>query len=176
MIDSIEDATDSINELIKNMNLYDDNGNLLSNWKKILASAGTSVDDIVSNIIKTLSARGYNFTDPKFNSGNSVIDSKYKDLISTEDVIDMDLLNSLKSAQQQKTIDLKTYIPDYASIFAKAIQNMPTNNTTTQTTSITYQLNGDFIMPNIHDDAKLDDFIKDLNSLSSKAEQRINKI
>lgn len=176
LIDSIEDATDSINELIKNMNLYDDNGNLLSNWKKILASAGTSVDDIVSNIIKTLSARGYNFTDPKFNSGNSVIDSKYKDLISTEDVIDMDLLNSLKSAQQQKTIDLKTYIPDYASIFAKAIQNMPTNNTTTQTTSITYQLNGDFIMPNIHDDAKLDDFIKDLNSLSSKAEQRINKI
>lgn len=176
LIDSIEDATDSINELIKNMNLYDDNGKLLSNWKEILASAGTSVDDIVSNIIKTLSARGYNFTDPKFNSGNSVIDSKYKDLISTEDVIDMDLLNSLKSAQQQKTIDLKTYIPDYASIFAKAIQNMPTNNTTTQTTSITYQLNGDFIMPNIHDDAKLDDFIKDLNSLSSKAEQRINKI
>ena len=53
---------------------------------------------------------------------------------------------------------------------------MPTNNTTTQTTSITYQLNGDFIMPNIHDDAKLDDFIKDLNSLSSKAEQRINRI
>ncbi|CDF43789.1 putative uncharacterized protein [Roseburia sp. CAG:182] len=176
LIDSIEDATDSINELIKNMNLYDDNGNLLSNWKEILASAGTSVDDIVSNIIKTLSARGYNFTDPKFNSGNSVIDSKYKDLISTEDVVDMDLLNSLKSAQQQKTIDLKTYIPDYASIFAKAIQNMPTNNTTTQTTSITYQLNGDFIMPNIHDDAKLDDFIKDLNSLSSKAEQRINRI
>lgn len=176
LIDSIEDATDSIKELIKNMNLYDDNGNLLSNWKEILASAGTSVDDIVSNIIKTLSARGYNFTDPKFNSGNSVIDSKYKDLISTEDVIDMDLLNSLKSAQQQKTIDLKTYIPDYASIFAKAIQNMPTNNTTTQTTSITYQLNGDFIMPNIHDDAKLDDFIKDLNSLSSKAEQRINRI
>lgn len=176
LIDSIEDATDSINELIKNMNLYDDNGKLLSNWKEILASAGTSVDDIVSNIIKTLSARGYNFTDPKFNSGNSVIDSKYKDLISTEDVIDMDLLNSLKSAQQQKTIDLKTYIPDYASIFAKAIQNMPTNNTTTQTTSITYQLNGDFIMPNIHDDAKLDDFIKDLNSLSSKAEQRINRI
>ena len=176
LIDSIEDATDSIKELIKNMNLYDDNGNLLSNWKEILASAGTSVDDIVSNIIKTLSARGYNFTDPKFNSGNSVIDSKYKDLISTEDVVDMDLLNSLKSAQQQKTIDLKTYIPDYASIFAKAIQNMPTNNTTTQTTSITYQLNGDFIMPNIHDDAKLDDFIKDLNSLSSKAEQRINKI
>lgn len=176
LIDSIEDATDSINELIKNMNLYDDNGKLLSNWKEILASAGTSVDDIVSNIIKTLSARGYNFTDPKFNSGNSVIDSKYKDLISTEDVVDMDLLNSLKSAQQQKTIDLKTYIPDYASIFAKAIQNMPTNNTTTQTTSITYQLNGDFIMPNIHDDAKLDDFIKDLNSLSSKAEQRINRI
>lgn len=176
LIDSIEDATDSIKELIKNMNLYDDNGKLLSNWKEIIASAGTSVDDIVSNIIKTLSARGYNFTDPKFNSGNSVIDSKYKDLISTEDVVDMDLLNSLKSAQQQKTIDLKTYIPDYASIFAKAIQNMPTNNTTTQTTSITYQLNGDFIMPNIHDDAKLDDFIKDLNSLSSKAEQRINKI
>lgn len=176
LIDSIEDATDSIKELIKNMNLYDDNGKLLSNWKEILASAGTSVDDIVSNIIKTLSARGYNFTDPKFNSGNSVIDSKYKDLISTEDVVDMDLLNSLKSAQQQKTIDLKTYIPDYASIFSKAIQNMPTNNTTTQTTSITYQLNGDFIMPNIHDDAKLDDFIKDLNSLSSKAEQRINRI
>lgn len=176
LIDSIEDATDSIKELIKNMNLYDDNGNLLSNWKEILASAGTSVDNIVSNIIKTLSARGYNFADPKFNSGNSVIDSKYKDLISTEDVVDMDLLNSLKSAQQQKTIDLKTYIPDYASIFAKAIQNMPTNNTTTQTTSITYQLNGDFIMPNIHDDAKLDDFIKDLNSLSSKAEQRINRI
>lgn len=176
LIDSIEDATDSIKELIKNMNLYDDNGKLLSNWKEILASAGTSVDDIVSNIIKTLSARGYNFTDPKFNSGNSVIDSKYKDLISTEDVVDMDLLNSLKSAQQQKTIDLKTYVPDYTSIFAKAIQNMPTNNTTTQTTSITYQLNGDFIMPNIHDDAKLDDFIKDLNSLSSKAEQRINRI
>lgn len=176
LIDSIEDATDSIKELIKNMNLYDDNGKLLSNWKEILASAGTSVDDIVSNIIKTLSARGYNFTDPKFNSGNSVIDSKYKDLISTEDVVDMDLLNSLKSAQQQKTIDLKTYIPDYTSTFAKAIQNMPTNNTTTQTTSITYQLNGDFIMPNIHDDAKLDDFIKDLNSLSSKAEQRINRI
>lgn len=176
LIDSIEDATDSIKELIKNMNLYDDNGKLLSNWKEILASTGTSVDDIVSNIIKTLSARGYNFTDPKFNSGNSVIDSKYKDLISTEDVVDMDLLNSLKSAQQQKTIDLKTYIPDYTSIFAKAIQNMPTNNTTTQTTSVTYQLNGDFIMPNIHDDAKLDDFIKDLNSLSSKAEQRINRI
>ena len=176
LIDSIEDATDSINELIKNMNLYDDNGKILSNWKEILASAGTSVDDIVSNIIKTLSARGYNFTDPKFNSGNSVIDSKYKDLISTEDVVDMDLLNSLKSAQQQKTIDLKTYVPDYTSTFAKAIQNMPTNNTTTQTTSITYQLNGDFIMPNIHDDAKLDDFIKDLNSLSSKAEQRINRI
>lgn len=176
LIDSIEDAIDSIKELIKNMNLYDDNGKLLSNWKEILASTGTSVDDIVSNIIKTLSARGYNFTDPKFNSGNSVIDSKYKDLISTEDVVDMDLLNSLKSAQQQKTIDLKTYIPDYTSIFAKAIQNMPTNNTTTQTTSVTYQLNGDFIMPNIHDDAKLDDFIKDLNSLSSKAEQRINRI
>lgn len=174
LIDSIEDATDSINELIKNMNLYDDNGNLLSNWKEILASAGTSVDDIVSNIIKTLSARGYNFTDPKFNSGNSVVDSKYKDLISVEDVVDRDLLNSLKLAQQQNLIDFKSYLPDYTDTLAKSIRNISSNNT--QTTSITYQLNGDFIMPNIHDDAKLDDFIKDLNSLSSKAEQRINRI
>lgn len=174
LIDSIEDATDSINELIKNMNLYDDNGNLLSNWKEILASAGTSVDDIVSNIIKTLNARGYNFTDPKFNSGNSVIDSKYKDLISVEDVVDRDLLNSLKLAQQQNLIDFKSYLPDYTDTLAKSIRNISSNNT--QTTNVTYQLNGDFIMPNIHDDAKLDDFIKDLNSLSSKAEQRVNRI
>ena len=174
LIDSIEDATDSINELIKNMNLYDDNGNLLSNWKEILASAGTSVDDIVSNIIKTLSARGYNFTDPKFNSGNSVVDSKYKDLISVEDVVDRDLLNSLKLAQQQNLIDFKSYLPDYTDTLAKSIRNISSNNT--QTTNVTYQLNGDFIMPNIHDDAKLDDFIKDLNSLSSKAEQRVNRI
>lgn len=174
LIDSIEDAIDSINELIKNMNLYDDNGNLLSNWKEILASAGTSVDDIVSNIIKTLNARGYNFTDPKFNSGNSVIDSKYKDLISVEDVVDRDLLNSLKLAQQQNLIDFKSYLPDYTDTLAKSIRNISSNNT--QTTNVTYQLNGDFIMPNIHDDAKLDDFIKDLNSLSSKAEQRVNRI
>ena len=175
LIDSIENATDSINELIKNMNLYDDNGTLLSNWKEILASAGTSVDDIVSNIIKTLSARGYNFTDPKFNSGNSVIGSDY---VPISDVADEILNKNLAKLMMASVEDIQSkfmsYVPDYGSKITNMIQNAPTNNT--QNVQKTYQFNGDIIAPNVHDGDGLDVLIKDLGSFALKGEQRLNRI
>lgn len=175
LIDSIEDATDSINELIKNMNLYDDNGNLLSNWKEILASAGTSVDDIVSNIIKTLSARGYNFTDPKFNSGNSVSNSEYIPITEVEDEIyDRNLAKLMMLSAEDIQSKFMSYVPDYGSKITNMVQNAPTNNT--QNVQKTYQFNGDLVFPNINDNSKVEDLIKELNNIGLKAEQRINRI
>ena len=175
LIDSIENATDSINELIKNMNLYDDNGTLLSNWKEILTSADTSVDDIVSNIIKTLSARGYNFTDPKFNSGNSVIGSDY---VPISDVADEILNKNLAKLMMASVEDIQSkfmsYVPDYGSKITNMIQNAPTNNT--QNVQKTYQFNGDLVFPNINDNSKVEDLINELNNIGLKVEQRINRI
>lgn len=175
LIDSIEDATDSIKELIKNMNLYDDNGKLLSNWKEILASAGTSVDDIVSNIIKTLSARGYNFTDPKFNSGNSVSNSEYIPITEVEDEIyDRNLAKLMTLSAEDIQSKFMSYVPDYGSKITNMVQNAPTNNT--QNVQKTYQFNGDLVFPNINDNSKVEDLIKELNNIGLKAEQRINRI
>ena len=175
LIDSIEDATDSIKELIKNMNLYDDNGKLLSNWKEILASAGTSVDDIVSNIIKTLSARGYNFTNPKFNSGNSVSNSEYIPITEVEDEIyDRNLAKLMMLSAEDIQSKFMSYVPDYGSKITNMVQNAPTNNT--QNVQKTYQFNGDLVFPNINDNSKVEDLIKELNNIGLKAEQRINRI
>ena len=175
LIDSIEDATDSIKELIKNMNFYDDNGKLLSNWKEILASAGTSVDDIVSNIIKTLSARGYNFTDPKFNSGNSVSNSEYIPITEVEDEIyDRNLAKLMMLSAEDIQSKFMSYVPDYGSKITNMVQNAPTNNT--QNVQKTYQFNGDLVFPNINDNSKVEDLIKELNNIGLKAEQRINRI
>lgn len=41
---------------------------------------------------------------------------------------------------------------------------------------VTYQLNGDFVMPNVHDASKVSDLIKDLESIEIKAQQRVGRI
>ena len=67
-----------------------------------------------------------------------------------------------------------SYVPDYGSKITNMVQNAPTNNT--QNVQKTYQFNGDLVFPNINDNSKVEDLIKELNNIGLKAEQRINRI
>ena len=177
LIDAIDNAVDAINDLIDNTNLYDNLGNLLSNWKDIIESAQSSVTGIVNEVIKKLSSQGYDFDIPQFATGgviNGVTGDRNLVLVSDKERV----LTPYQNEMFEKMIDYATnYAPQFNQIFDAKHQTISNlSNVKPVTTTPIYQFNGDFVMPNVHDGSKVNDLIKDLNSITLKAQQRVNRI
>ena len=177
LIDAIDNAVDAINDLIDNTNLYDNLGNLLSNWKDIIESAQSSVTGIVNEVIKKLSSQGYDFDIPQFATGgviNGVTGDRNLVLVSDKERV----LTPYQNEMFEKMIDYATnYAPQFNQIFDAKHQTISNlSNVKPVTTTPIYQFTGDFVMPNVHDGSKVNDLIKDLNSITLKAQQRVNRI
>ena len=166
-------------------NLYDDNGNLLSNWQDIIKTAQNSVSDIITGVISKLNERGYDIDVPKFGTGgvikgkqgdNNLIRVADKERVLTpaqNDIYEKFLNYVMKNNYNPFTGTSLTgnMLPNN---IAKANYDIVRKNDNSN--PVVYEFNGDIIAPNVHDGDGLNVLVKDLESITVKAEQRMNRI
>lgn len=159
IIDSIDKATDAINELIKDANFYDDEGNLVGNWKEILSSTENSVSDIVNTIVKKLQANGYELGDlVKSSETNILLDNLIP--VSADDILfGSDMVE--KFMKMIQTNPIQVTLPKYD------IPNVASNNNK----SLTIQM-GDIVLQGVQDVDTLGDSI--CKRLGTVVDQKLN--
>lgn len=178
LIDSIDEATEAIQKLMKNKNIYDEWGNLTSNWQNTIDSTINKADAIMTELISKLNAQGYNVRIPAFATGGAIQGlSGDNNLIRVADK--ERVLTPIQNAAFEKLVDFSTsFIPQLEDITKNLVPltNFDAIRKVDTATQNVYQFNGDFVMPNVHDGSKVNDLIKDLNSITLKAQQRVNRI
>lgn len=178
LIDTIQDAIDTIEDLMKNKNIYDEWGNLTGGWQNTIDSALNKADAIMTELISKLNAQGYNVRIPAFATGGAIQGlSGDNNLIRVADK--ERVLTPIQNTAFEKLVDFSTsFIPQLEDITKNLVPltNFDAIRKVDTATQNVYQFNGDFVMPNVHDGSKVNDLIKDLNSITLKAQQRVNRI
>lgn len=178
LIDTIQDAIDTIEDLMKNKNIYDEWGNLTGGWQNTIDSALNKADAIMTELISKLNAQGYNVRIPAFATGGAIQGlSGDNNLIRVADK--ERVLTPIQNTAFEKLVDFSTsFIPQLEDITKNLVPltNFDAIRKVDTATQNVYQFTGDFVMPNVHDGSKVNDLIKDLNSITLKAQQRVNRI
>ena len=178
LIDTIQDAIDTIEDLMKNKNIYDEWGNLTSNWQNTIDSTINKADAIMTELISKLNAQGYNVRIPAFATGGAIQGlSGDNNLIRVADK--ERVLTPVQNAAFEKLVDFSTsFIPQLEDITKNLVPltNFDVVRKVDTATQNVYQFTGDIIAPNVHDGDGFNVLVKDLESITLKAEQRMNRI
>ena len=178
LIDTIQDAIDTIEDLMKNKNIYDEWGNLTSNWQNTIDSTINKADAIMTELISKLNAQGYNVRIPAFATGGAIQGlSGDNNLIRVADK--ERVLTPVQNAAFEKLVDFSTsFIPQLEDITKNLVplKNFDAIRKVDTATQNVYQFTGDIIAPNVHDGDGFNVLVKDLESITLKAEQRMNRI
>ncbi len=161
LTNTIQDAIDAIDELIKTNNVYDDDGNLSQSMLDIFKIVENVDSTFLKAIEQILAANGYHITDVKgFNTENWV--SNDDDFVRISDTDSTQTLtppttvsNDFHSANYQT--------PNYSTASQNA--NPPT----------TLQFYGDLSFPNVKDGNDVETFVNELMNLPTYNMQYLNK-
>lgn len=178
LIDTIQDAIDTIEDLMENKNIYDEWGNLTGGWQNTIDSALNKADAIMTELISKLNAQGYNVRIPAFATGGAIQGlSGDNNLIRVADK--ERVLTPIQNAAFEKLVDFSTsFIPQLEDITKNLVPltNFDAIRKVDTATQNVYQFTGDIIAPNVHDGDGFNVLVKDLESITLKAEQRMNRI